>query len=102
VADSGIDGFDNFAERLGRSDTEPLHVKLRYCHLSPPKAAVMMTVLVGELVIRDLLSSFVVASFFMLTSRSDGTMAQTGLPSTSAIRVFRTRRGSMPMASIAC
>jgi hypothetical protein len=28
-------GFDNFAERLGRSETEPLHVKLRYCHLSP-------------------------------------------------------------------
>src|SRR5260370_40321258 len=42
------------------------------------------------------------ASFFMLTSRSDGTITQTGLPSTSAISVFRTRRGSAPSPAAAC
>ena len=42
------------------------------------------------------------ASFFMLTSQSDGTTTQTGLPSTSAIRVFSTRCGSTPSASAAC
>ena len=42
------------------------------------------------------------ASFFMLTSQSDGTTAQTGLPSTSAISVFSTRDGSTPSASAAC
>jgi hypothetical protein len=41
------------------------------------------------------------ASFFMLTSLSEGTMTQTGLPSTSAINVLSTRRGSTPMASAA-
>ena len=42
------------------------------------------------------------ASFFMLTSLSDGTTTQTGLPSTSAISVFSMRRGSTPSASAAC
>jgi hypothetical protein len=41
------------------------------------------------------------ASFFMLTSRSDGTTTQTGLPSTSAINVFSRRRGATPSASAA-
>jgi hypothetical protein len=41
------------------------------------------------------------ASFFMLTSRSDGTTTQTGLPSTSAINVFSSRRGATPSASAA-
>ena len=35
------------------------------------------------------------ASFFMLTSRSDGTTTQTGLPSTSAIRVLNTCAGRL-------
>jgi hypothetical protein len=39
------------------------------------------------------------SQFFMLTSRSDGTMTQTDVPSTSTIRVFSTRRGSTLMAS---
>jgi hypothetical protein len=41
------------------------------------------------------------ASFFMLTSRSEASTAQTGLPSTSAIKVFSMRRGAMPSASAA-
>ena len=35
------------------------------------------------------------ASFFMLTSASDGTTTQTGLPSTVAISVLRTRSGGV-------
>jgi hypothetical protein len=42
------------------------------------------------------------ASFFIETSLSDGTMTQTGLPSTKAISVFRTRSGDSPKASAAC
>ena len=42
------------------------------------------------------------ASFFMLTSRSDGTTAQTALPSASAISVFSIRAGVTPSASAAC
>ena len=42
------------------------------------------------------------ASFFMLTSQSDGTTAQTGLPSASAINVLSTRSGGTPSASAAC
>jgi hypothetical protein len=42
------------------------------------------------------------ASFFMLTSPSDGTTTQTGLPSTSAISVFSMREGATPSASAAC
>ncbi|MGY4573516.1 hypothetical protein ACVWY5_006586 [Bradyrhizobium sp. USDA 3256] len=38
----------------------------------------------------------------MLTSQSDGTTAQTGLPSTSAISVLSMRFGSTPSASAAC
>ena len=38
----------------------------------------------------------------MLTSQSDGTTAQTGLPSTSAISVLSTRAGVTPSASAAC
>ena len=38
----------------------------------------------------------------MLTSQSDGTTTQTGLPSTSAISVFSTQRGSAPSAAAAC
>ena len=48
------------------------------------------------------LPSSAAASFFMLTSQSDGTTTQTGCPSTSAIRVFSTRFGSTPSASAAC
>ena len=38
----------------------------------------------------------------MLTSQSDGTTTQTGLPSTSTISVLSTRAGSTPSDSAAC
>ena len=55
----------------------------------------------GLIMLADLPPS-AAASFFMLTSLSDGTTTQTGAPSTSAIRVFSTRFGSTPSASAAC
>ena len=42
------------------------------------------------------------ASFFMLRSLSDGRTAQTGFPSSSAIRVLSTRDGCSPKAAAAC
>ena len=42
------------------------------------------------------------ASFFRLTSASDGTSTQTTAPPAFAISVFSSRAGSTPSASAAC